>query len=178
MLNKEAPSLALRDDSGRIEPVQLAAIPEWEQALKGTLFGDDLRRFHQKMRRANDPLGEARQQLEAVLKWKTGAPLPADIRRCRHERCRRFFLVRRKRPGRFFHSEKCGGNYRAAKCMRGKIRETRERDLKRLRNALKSFRGLLDWKERAARKARVSKNFVTYAVRFGDVKIPRVRSTA
>jgi hypothetical protein len=163
VLNKQASSLG---------PVSLPLIPEWDQRRRGVLFGDDLRRFRQKMRQADEPLRHVHEQWEAIEKWQNGAALPSDVRRCRYEGCKTktFLLVRQSRPGRVFCSPECARSHHATLCMRRKVQAARERKLRRLRNALKDFRGLPDWKERAARKARVTPNFVTYAIQRGELK--------
>ena len=166
---KERAIRVLNGQAFSLGSVHFNGMAEWEQFRRGLLFADDLRRFMQKMREQDEPLQEQREQLEAIRKWQSGAPLPHDIRRCRYERCRRFCLVRKSRPGRVFHSSKCGRNYRAAKCMRERVRQTRERKLKRVRAALKMFRHLPDWRERTASKARVTVNFVSYAIRRGEL---------
>jgi hypothetical protein len=107
------------------------------------------------------------------LEWRGSGELPSDIRRCKREGCKTFLLVRQSRPGRVFCSPKCARGHHATLCMRQKIQAARERKLRRLRNALENCRSLPDWKERAARKARVTPNFVAYAVRRGEVQIPK-----
>jgi hypothetical protein len=169
VLNKQASSLG---------PVSLPPIPKWDQRRRGVLFGDDLRRFGQEMRKADEPLRHVHEQWEAIEKWQNGSPLPSDVRRCRYEACKTptpFFLVRASRSGRVFCSPKCARGHHATLCMRQKIRTARERKLRRLRNTLRNFRGLLNWKERAARKARVTQNFVTYAIRLGEITAPKMR---
>jgi hypothetical protein len=53
--------------------------------------------------------------------------------------------------------------------MNAKIQKIRERKLARVRSALKAFRGRSDWKKRTARRARVTENFVSYAIRRGEL---------
>jgi hypothetical protein len=99
---------------------------------------------------------------EALKNGDPLPPLPPDIRRCRYKPCSRFFLVPKNRLNRVYCSpKKCGANYR----MNKKNARARTRKLKRVRTALKAFRHLPDWQERTARKARVTKNFITYAIR-------------
>jgi len=43
-----------------------------------------------------------------------------------------------------------------------------------VRAALKLFEGQSDWKEKVARRARVKKNFISYAIRSGEVS-PRFK---
>jgi hypothetical protein len=103
-----------------------------------------------------------------IQEWKYGVELPADIRRCQHK-CLKFFLVSKSRPNRIYFSRKCASNYHASKTMNARIQKVRDRKLKRVRLALKVFGYQLDWKERTARRARVTRNFITYAVRRGEL---------
>ncbi|SRR6266436_355535 len=116
---------------------------------------------------------ENQKRVGQFYEWRDGGELPPDIRRCRREGCKTFLLVRQSRPGRVFCSQKCARGHHATLCMRQKIQAARERKLRRLRKALKNFRSLPDWKERAARKARVSKNFVTYAIQRGELTLKK-----
>lgn len=153
--NKEAFSLG---------PVEQKAIPQWENARRGLLFGADLRKFRQEMRQSDRPLQDAREALKSILEWRAGGPLPSDVRKCRYARCSMFFLVRSRR-NRVHCSRKCTLAFSATVAMRKRIQIARAHKLKRVKAALKQFRNLPDWKERAARKARVTQNFITYAIR-------------
>lgn len=173
--DKELAIRVLNRQASSLGAVSLDPIPNWDQRRRGVLFGDDLRRFRQGMRQADEPLQQVHEQWEAIEKWQKGASLPTDIRQCRREGCKTFLLVRKSRPRRVFCSPKCARAHHAKLCMREKIRESRERKLKRVRSAIRLFRDLPDWKERVARKARVRKNFITYGVRRGELRTPAER---
>jgi len=110
-------------------------------------------------------------RLRDIENWRNGsATVPSIIRRCRYERCGRFFLVPKSRPGKLYcDSDVCGRNFRAAKSMNKKNHAARARKLRGVSRAIERFRDQPDWKERAARTARVSKNFITYAIRRGEL---------
>ena len=131
------------------------------------MTGEDLKAFRGRKRegwgRFIRDYAENREQFALIEKWRNGAPLPRDVRRCQFERCTRFFLVG-KRPGHLSCSTNCGSYFR--------IQKARSRDLKRVKAAMKSISvDARDWKEKVARKARVTPNFVTYAIRRGDLKM-------
>jgi hypothetical protein len=107
--------------------------------------------------------------------WRDGATLPADIRRCLYKQCSQFILVRKTRAGRLYCSPECGKNFHALKSTNKKKRAVAQLKLKRIRHALRVFRHLPDWKERTARRARVTPNFITYAIRRGEIKAPAPR---
>jgi len=105
-----------------------------------------------------------------VLEWKHAHHLPPDIRRCERVRCAKFFLLEKTRLKRIFCSPKCGSNCRALRSMNKKKQEMREEKLVRLRIAVEKFRDRADWKDLAARQAGLTTNFVTYAVRRGEIE--------
>lgn len=150
--------------------VELAGLPDFERYQRGLLTGDEFRAFRIKRRTTWQPIDARRDQLSAIVQWRSSAALPPDVRRCRYKRCARFFLVSKSRPDRAYCNRTCGRNYRALKSMNAKKQGIRERKLKRVRNALKAFRGIPDWKERTARRARVTPNFISYALRRGEIK--------
>jgi hypothetical protein len=91
--------------------------------------------------------------------WRTGVNLPSNIRRCGW--CPNFFLVG-NRPGRAFCSTNCGSYSRN--------RDAERRKLEQLKIAMQSIpANAPNWKARAARKARVTPNFITYAIRRGEM---------
>jgi hypothetical protein len=103
--------------------------------------------------------------------WRDGSDLPADIRRCRHLPCSQFFLVSNSRPDRAYCNPPiCGRNYRSLKSMNKRNRSDATRKLERVRAAWKMFRGFPDHKERTAKRARVTKNFISYAIRRGELQ--------
>jgi hypothetical protein len=53
--------------------------------------------------------------------------------------------------------------------MNRKIAEERAGKLERVRVAAESFRGSPNWKELTARRAGVTPNFITYAIRRGEI---------
>jgi hypothetical protein len=118
---------------------------------------------------------ESHAKLLQVERWRTGKERPPpDVRRCKNRTrkgrdWRHYFLMSAKRPSREFCSEECRGRYRSRKSMNAIKRATRERKLKRLRRALKLYRGLSDWKARAARRTGVTQNFIAYAIRRKEV---------
>jgi hypothetical protein len=133
---------------------------------RGLMTGEDLKAFRGRKREAwNSFAGdytEIREQFALIEKWRNGAVLPRDLRRCRFERCLRFFLVG-NRPGQLSCSTNCGSYFR--------IQKARRRELKRVKIAMKAIpAGAPDWKAKVARKARVTPNFISYAIRFGQLK--------
>jgi hypothetical protein len=109
------------------------------------------------------------QRIGQFYAWRDGGELPHDLRRCRREKCRKFFLVRKNRPGRVFCLTSCARNHHASVYMAKEATGARERKLARVRAAMKKHRPRTgDWKFYIARKARVSRNFVSYAIRRGD----------
>lgn len=161
VLNKEALSLGA---------VKLQGLREFARYKKGWLTGDARHAFIGKMRRDWQPVQDKHDQLAEVLKWRDGAARPRDIRRCKYKTCSRFFLVRKSRADRLYCSPKCGRNYRASKSMNTKVKKIRERKLKRVRSAWKAFRGYPGRKQRTAQRAKVTENFVSYAIRAGELK--------
>jgi hypothetical protein len=150
---------------------------EFEKYNKGLLTGDLKQAFTDKTRKlwedAGKDLAREHERLAEVLAWRNGATLPTGrLRRCKYEKCSKFFLAPQSRPGCLYCKPKlCGRNYRALKCMNKKKQRTRRRDLERVKTAMKSIP--LDapgWKERVARKARVTPNFVTYAIRRREIR--------
>lgn len=139
---------------------------------RGLMTGEDLKAFRGRKREAwNSFAGdytEIREQFALIEKWRNGAPLPRDVRRCQFERCARFFLVS-KRPGQLSCSTNCGSYFR--------IQKAKRRDLDRVKVAMKSIPSAApDWKERVARKARVTPNFITYAIRRGELRVSALTS--
>jgi hypothetical protein len=146
--------------------------PEYDKYRRGLLAGDERRIYLAKLRIAYQPLQAKHELINAIMRWRAGAPLPPDIRRCKHRPCSKFFLVRNSRPSKACCSERCGRNFRSSKSMNLKNAKLRQRKLVRLRIALRKLSGGPDWKERAAQRARVTKNFVSIAVRLGEIEAP------
>jgi hypothetical protein len=111
-------------------------------------------------------------RLAEVLAWRNGAALPSTFRRCKYEKCARFFRVPKSRPGCLYCKPKlCSRNFRSLKSMNKKKREIRRSDLERVKIAMQSIPAdAPDWKRRVARKARVKMNFISYFFRFGQLK--------
>jgi hypothetical protein len=108
-------------------------------------------------------------ELRTVLKR-----LPGYSRLCVCRRCDKFF-IRKTARHRDYCSRKCAGNVSAQTTMERKRAVKRAADLRRVRTALKSCPHDRDPKEWAALKARVSKNWIAYAVARGEVKLwPRI----
>jgi hypothetical protein len=161
VLNREAFSLG---------EIKLPGLRAYKQFRKGLLTGDEAHLFRKLMRKTWQPEENARSELAEIVRWRDGISVPPlDIRRCRYRRCSRFFRVRKSRVDRRYCSSKCGTNYRASKSMNSKINTARQQKLARVRSALKVFRGRPDWKERAARRARVTLNFISYAIARGEL---------
>jgi hypothetical protein len=159
----------LNGEAFSLGEVRLPGLRRYKQFRKGLLTGEESHTFVRLMRKTWKLEQDTRDQLAAIVRWRNGADLPPDIRRCRYRRCSRFLLVRSSRVDRCYCSPKCGRNYRASKSMNAKIQKVRERKLKRVRLALGAFQGRPDWKEQAARQARVSPNFISYAIRRGEL---------
>jgi hypothetical protein len=160
LMNREVPSLGA---------VRLPALPSADLYERRALFGEDKRDYEKREGASNETLRERREQLSTVVGWRDGKPRPGDIRRCRHARCSRFLLVRPSRRKRMYCSAKCSGNARASRSMNRKIAEERAGKLERVRVAAESFRGSPNWKELTARRAGVTPNFITYAIRRGEI---------
>jgi hypothetical protein len=158
--NKEAFSLG---------SVRLPAISNWERYTRRLLTGSDLGEFRKSERRADQPLREVREQLATIIKWQNGAALPSDVRKCKYQRCARFFLVRQSRANRVFHSAECKRNCLSLTLMNARNHAIREKKLQRIISAMEEFENQPDWKLRTARKARVTANFITYAIRRGEI---------
>ncbi len=161
VLNRETPSLG---------PVNLPAIPKWRrwrerQSQRLPMPSVDLQLQHEAR-----ILSTRRARLETVMQWRATGILPQDVRRCKYAPCSRFFLAPKHRPGKVYDSDRCGRNFRSAKCMNTKLAAVRACKLARVRRAKKAFRGMPDWKERTARRAGVTRNFVSYAVARGEIK--------
>jgi hypothetical protein len=154
-------------------------LERWEKGKVGYPESVKLNlRVHKAQASYTNKRHEALDWRAAILKWRDDGTLPKagmlrdivlNIRRCRHKGCARFFLVT-SRPTRVFCSSKCNGNYRALKSMNKKKREIREGKLKGVRTAVRKFKNRPDWKERAAHRARVTPNFISYAIRRKEVE--------
>ena len=166
---KERTVKVLNGEAFSLGVVYLPGLRSFKRFQKGLLTPEESRAFRKLMRKHWQPEQDAHNQLAEILRWRDGAPRPSDIRRCRYKRCSRFLLVRENRTDRCYCSAKCGRNYRASKSMNAKIQKVRERKLKRVRSAWRAFRGRPDWKERIARRARVTVNFISYAIRRGEL---------
>jgi ribosomal protein L44E len=114
-------------------------------------------------------------QVGQYYEWRDGVNLPSDIRRCGYIKCSKFLLVRNSRPDRTYCSPKCGKNFHALKSTNKKKRALAQLKLKRVRRALRGFGHRSNWKELTARRARVTKKFISDAVRRGDIKAPTAR---
>lgn len=168
--DKEQAIRVLNKKTFSLGTVKVLGLREFAKYKKGFLTGDVRHTFVRKMRATWQPVQDRHDQLTEVLNWRDGAPLPRDIRTCRYKPCGMFFLVRKSRKTRVFHSRKCGSNYHASKSMNRKIQKARERKLKRVRKALRVFGKMADWKRRAARRARVTEKFITHAIRRKELR--------
>lgn len=143
---------------------------------RGLLTGADLKGFSGKIRESWDRFGSSREEVRALLaeivKWRDGAPLPRDVRRCRYKPCSKFFMVPENRLNRVYCSKKCKKDYWALKATNKRNQEARMRKLKRVRSVLKAFLHLPDWKERTAQKAGVTTNWITYAISRKELNAP------
>jgi hypothetical protein len=160
ILNRRAFSL------GEIRRPALFPELEWQKYRDGLLFGEELKTFYRKCRDADQPLHEAREQLATVMEWRNGSrPLPPDIRRCTY--CSKYFLVKHRANKQYCDPKTCGAYHR----MKKKKGKDRERKLARVRDVLKGFRRMPDWKQRAARRSGVTPHFITHAIRRGELKL-------
>jgi hypothetical protein len=103
-----------------------------------------------------------RNRVQTAFGLQTGAVSYPDVQRCR--KCMKLFLVPKSRPGKLGHYD-CGRNFRQSKFKKAK----RERELERVRPHWRKFGHLPDGKVRIARKARVTPNFIAYAIRRGEL---------
>jgi hypothetical protein len=168
---KERAVKVLNGEAFSLGVVNLPGLRSFNRFQKGLLTPDESRAFRKLMQKHWQSEQDAHNQLAEILKWRAGAPLPSDIRRCRrYPRCEKFFLVG-SRAKRLYYcaSQKCGGNYRSLKSMNKKKRRIAELKLKRVRLARKIFGHLPDWKERTAKRAQVTPNFISYAIRRGEL---------
>jgi hypothetical protein len=175
--SREAKKQAIRvanRESFSLGPVRLPAIRGWRSYQRGLLQPLELRAFRDFLSQIDPdrPLREVREQMTDILKWRTGAATPRDVRRCTYKKCSRFFLVSKSRDDRLYCSPKCGSNFRASKSMNKNNHAAEERKLKRVRSALKTCPPVPDWKKRVARRALVTSNFITYAINRGKINIP------
>jgi hypothetical protein len=114
-------------------------------------------------------------RVRQIEEWRTGkAQPPSDIRLCRNrthrkKEWRHYFLRSASRLNHQYCSEKCRGRYRARKSMNASKRADRNAKLARVRRAQKRYRGAADWKHLTSRHAKVSVNFITYAIRRGEI---------
>jgi hypothetical protein len=159
---------------GEIRLKAISEVPGGKRVMRGVFFGEEDRRklfrnVQEAMDQADKPYLEIREMMHAIVSWRNGGPLPPDLRRCKYEKCRQIFRVRQHRSWRIYHSQKCKRTDGALKSMRAKRRAERDSQLQRVRAAWKIFRGLPDAKERTARRARVSPNFISFAIRRGEL---------
>ena len=103
--------------------------------------------------------------LRAALK-----KLPTYSRLCVCKECEKFF-IRKTARYRDYCSRKCAGRVSARATMQRNRATERAMELERVRIALKSCPPGRDPKAWAAKKARVSKNWITYAAARGDLKL-------
>jgi hypothetical protein len=167
---KEHVILVLNGEA-RFEPKTLDPISGWailQRRAKLGLPTPVLQRavIRELMREDEQVLSPDRERVRTVSDWKkNSAGLPRDIGRCKQ--CSRFFLIGKRRNQVYCLKPSCTERRaveRARRAMQKRNSVIRERKLKRVRAALKDLRNLPDWKERTARKAGVTKNFVTYAI--------------
>lgn len=147
-------------------------IPGWMKAQRRAALGLPTPAVDRQLLEDGMAQFERKERLRIVLEWRDGREVPPDVRRCKHARCRRFFLVPKSRPGKLYHSPKCGRNFRASKCMNAKVQAAREQKLERVRTATESFGHLPDWKQRVAGEAGVTPNFVSYAIGRKELRQP------
>lgn len=143
--------------------------------LKMRLGKERLAAITEQLRKEEEDRQGIQARLLQVEKWRTGQePLPSDIRRCKNRKLRRkdyvhYFLTSPNRRKQFC-DDKCRGRYRTRKSDTSKAETERAPKLQRVRKAMKLYRGLPDWKDRAARRAGVTKNFITYAIRRKELR--------
>lgn len=147
--------------------ISYPALPNWMQALERH-YRHGLPSMS--MERERRDLRERHQRSQIVIEWRNGGALPSDIRRCKNKKCGKVFPVPKSRPGKLYHDPKCGRNVRSLKSMNRMNRLNTARDLDRVRVAWETFRGFPDRKERTANWARVTKHFVSYAIRRGELR--------
>lgn len=134
-------------------PVKFGPIPDSSEESK------------QELRRQNGVYRNHRKRVETAVQLRSGTVTFSDVRTCRNTRCRELFLVPKGHPHKESCSIECGRNFRQLKFKKA----ARERKLESVRAAMKRFRSRSDWKERVARAAGVTKNFISYAIRRGEV---------
>lgn len=161
-LNREVASL------GAVSFPVIAAWARYRERLRHGLPSPTVR---SQLAREDKTLSVQRHRLTTVNHWLRSGIFPADVRRCKHEPCSHFFLVPAdgRAKGKLYHDPKCRRNFHCSKFMNRKIRANRARKLARVRRAMKVLRKMPDWKQRVARSAGVTKNFITYATRRGEI---------
>lgn len=108
--------------------------------------------------------------IEAMREWPLEmlrAEFSPRLWRCDY--CQDFFEAKDLRDRRYCSPE-CGHSQEAAKCASRDWASDRAEKLQRARDAQKLWPPDTDWKEFVAAKARVTKNFLTYAVRNGELR--------
>jgi hypothetical protein len=144
----------------------------FEKYYAGLLTGDLLRKFRREAREAwkDQPLGLER--LREVVRWRDGLePLHPKIRKCGNARCGTFFAVT-NRLSKTYCDRPCTTSETARRSMKAKHEKVRRPLLARARRAVKRYGHLTDWKRRAAEAAGVKMNFISYAIRRGEILAP------
>jgi hypothetical protein len=136
-------------------PVDIAALEKIEPQIEEHVSrGARVVRALETLR--NLPLEQLQQALGSRL-W-----------RCR--KCQKFFMATDARYRAYCTRLKCGKNYEAEKATKKRRELIRATKLRAARRAQSSCPPDRDWKEFVATETGVSKNFLTYAVKYGDLK--------
>jgi hypothetical protein len=96
----------------------------------------------------------------------------SDLWRCLN--CRHFFLGKTKRQH-VYCSRKCASKTTAAAAMKSRRSADHAIKLRKVRFAVKRWKTRTDWKERSAKSAGVTANWITYAIHRGYLKSPQTR---
>lgn len=145
---------------------------ESEKFHSGMLTGDLLKRYLRRRAEAwkDFPSGVAR--LNEVVRWRKGLELPPPmIRQCARPACREFFAVT-NRAAKTYCGRKCTAAESARRAMKAKHDRARRPMLMRAKRAVNQFREQPDWKQRASEAAGVTLNFISFAVRRGEIVAP------
>jgi hypothetical protein len=170
----------------RKEP--LPEISPLESARAHLFFGAQRRAFSKKkaMRREWEVFDEnralAKSQVDLILRvaeetamkkpsrWRQ--QLLSNLWRCL--KCQRFFLGKTKRQH-VYCCRKCASKATAATAMRRRRFADDMVKIRKVRLAFRRWRARSDWKERSAKSAGVTRNWITYAIRRGYLKLPKLK---
>jgi hypothetical protein len=99
------------------------------------------------------------------------SPLAQSLFQCK--KCRRFELNTSGRLCRVYCSRSCGWRTTATVAVYSARKREKQEKLRRVKKVLKKWRGGSDWKKWAAERADVTPNWISYALRRGELAPPK-----